>query len=65
MLTDSNSKKLSTTNDLAISLNVSKSTVYRLIERRAIPFCKVGRSIRFDEKDIALYLRQNRVESVR
>ncbi len=64
MLIDSNLEKLLTTKDLAIFLSISKSTVYRLIERREIPFCKVRGSVRFDKKDIKSYLQRNRVESI-
>lgn len=62
MSTDSNIK-LFTTDDLAKILNVSKVTIYRLVETRKIPFYKIKGSIRFAEKDIHDYLATNRIES--
>lgn len=50
--------------ELARILNISKATVYRLIEKRSLPFFKVGGSIRFDTKDINAYLGKNRIKPV-
>ncbi|NCN25460.1 hypothetical protein COT94_02120 [Candidatus Falkowbacteria bacterium CG10_big_fil_rev_8_21_14_0_10_37_14] len=43
---------------------VSKITIYRLVETRKITFYKIKGCIRFSEQDIALYLKQNRVDSM-
>lgn len=55
---------LLTLDDVATLLRVSKTTVYRLVERRELPFCRVGRSLRFTAQDIDEYLRTRRVGSI-
>lgn len=57
--------KLLSPSDLAKILNISRPSVYRLIEGRTIPFYKVGGSLRFSEKDVIKYLEENRVEVIR
>lgn len=47
--------------DLATFLNVSRPTVYRLIERRLFPFYKIGGSLRFKLQDIMDYVENNRI----
>lgn len=65
MKTDFNSNlKLYTTDELAKIFNISKPTVYRIIESRKIPFYKVKGSIRFSRDDVLKYLEENRIESV-
>ena len=65
MQTDSNlTPELLTPDELATMLKISKAGVYRLVEKRRIPFHKVTRSVRFDKKDILSFLQQNRIESV-
>ena len=49
---------------MADLLRISKSTLYRLIEKRKIPFYKVEGSLRFLKRDIVSYLDKNRVDSV-
>jgi excisionase family DNA binding protein len=56
--------KLYNIKQTAEALNVSKVTIYRLVEERQIPFYKIRGSVRFAEKDIADYLEKNRVEPV-
>jgi len=65
MLTGNNPTiELLTLDELANMLKISHAGVYRLIEKRLIPFHKVMRSIRFDKNDVISYLQQNRIESV-
>ena len=65
MPTSSNTKtELLTPPQLARRLNICKAGVYRLIEKRQIPFHKVMGSIRFDESDVLAYLQQNRIEPI-
>ena len=65
MKTDFNlNLKLYTTDELAKIFNISKPTVYRIIESRKIPFYKVKGSIRFSRDDVLKYLEENRIESV-
>lgn len=61
---DIRNKSILTPDELAKFLSISKTTVYRLIEKRQIPFTKVGGGIRFRMEDITTYLDQNRVESL-
>lgn len=65
MPTSSNpTTELLTPDQLAKKLRISKAGVYRLINKRKIPFHKVMRSIRFDENDVLSYLQQNRIEPI-
>ena len=65
MPTNSNSKiEIMTPQEVAHTLQISKAGVYRLIDKRLIPFYKVIGSIRFDRNDVLLYLQTNRVEVV-
>lgn len=50
--------------DFAKMLKMSKTTVYRIISSRKIPFYKIGHNIRFAEKDILKYLEDNRIEQI-
>ena len=54
---------LITPDELSDFLRISKVGVYRLVEKRLIPFYRVKGSLRFDRKDVRAYLTQNRVES--
>ena len=67
MQLSSNDKKiltLLTPKDLAVFLNVSNTTVYRIIESRKISFFKINGSIRFKQKDIEDYINNNRFEPI-
>jgi len=54
---------LLTIEEVAECLRVSKTSVYRLVERRELPFCRVGRTLRFSRKDLENYLAARRVGS--
>lgn len=56
--------KLYTPAELGKFLNVSKTTVYRLIESNRIPFYKIKGSIRFSHEDVLNYLNNNRIEPI-
>ncbi len=56
-------RSLLTLEEVAGMLRVSKTTVYRLVERREIPCWRVGRSLRFAHEDLTAYLRARRVGS--
>jgi len=43
-------------------LKISQSTVYRLVNKRAIPFYKIRGSLRFKFEDVINYLGQCRVK---
>jgi excisionase family DNA binding protein len=54
---------LLTIDEVAEILRLSKTSVYRLVERRELPFCRVGRSLRFTRTDLDAYLGARRVGS--
>jgi len=41
-----------TVNELSEKLKYSRSTIYRWIEERSIPYQRMGRQIRFTENDV-------------
>jgi excisionase family DNA binding protein len=51
--------ELMTLEEVAEYLRVTKKTVYRLLERRAIPSTRVGHQWRFDKAAIEAWLRHN------
>lgn len=56
--------ELLTTAEVAKLLKISVSSVRRLQSARALPFVKVGGSVRFTKGDIASYLARNRVRPI-
>jgi excisionase family DNA binding protein len=54
--------KLMSPDELSSFLSISKSTIYRLVETRKIPFFKINGSLRFSRDDISGYLSNNRFE---
>ena len=65
MTTDLNTlPNMFTPDDLACYFRISKTGVYRLVEKRQIPFYRVGGSLRFAKSDVLAYLGGNRIESV-
>ena len=55
---------LLTIDEVADFLHVSKTSVYRLVERRELPFCRVGRTLRFTRRDLEAYLAARSVGSI-
>lgn len=51
--------------EVAELLSISKVTAYRLIEKREIPYYKVGGGLRFSREDILDYLAKNRTEPIK
>ena len=45
-----------TPQEVAEMFNISKSTLYRLMDMRKIPFFKIGGSIRLSKTDVNQYL---------
>ena len=65
MTTDSNTlPNMLTRDELARYFRISKTGVYRLVEKRQIPFYRVGGSLRFAKNDVMAYLNGKRIESV-
>ncbi len=58
-------RKLMTTGELAAYLRLSKTSVYRFIDKRIVPCYKVGWKILFDKKDVDEYLNQNRIKPIK
>jgi len=49
-------RKLLTLDEVAELLRVSKTSVYRLVERRALRFYRVSGLLRFDHADVEMFL---------
>lgn len=60
-----NMNKMLSGNQVAEMFNVSKATIYRLVETRKIPFYKIGGVLRFGEDDITKYLEQSRINTIK
>ncbi len=56
--------KTMTPDELAEYLNICTRTIYRMVQKREIPFIKVRGRVRFREKDIEKYLEGVRVEAI-
>jgi excisionase family DNA binding protein len=57
-------KAFLTPDDLVNMFSIAKSTVYKLIAKRVLPFYKIGGSIRFFKTDIEEYLNTIRVDPI-
>lgn len=57
-------EKFLTINDLANYLNISKTTVYRIVESRKIVFYKLQGSLRFKVGDVEEYLAKNKIKTI-
>jgi excisionase family DNA binding protein len=55
-------RDLLTPDEVAELLRVSKASVYRLVERRAIRFYRVCGLLRFEREDVRAFLGAGRVE---
>ena len=64
MKLDSITNNLISPEELAELFKISKSSVYRLIERRQIPFYKIGAKLRFSKSDVEKYLKSVRIDPV-
>jgi len=60
----STTNNLITPEELASILRMSKPSVYRLIEKRKIPFYKISGSLRFKLTDIEKYINSSRIDAV-
>jgi excisionase family DNA binding protein len=57
-------QRLLTLDEVAELLRVSKTSIYRLVERRTLRFYRVSGLLRFDHADIEAFLGAGRVEPV-
>lgn len=55
-------QKLLTVAQVAEQLNVGERFVRRLIFERRVPFTKIGRHVRVDERDIEAFISAGRVD---
>jgi len=53
-------KEFYTVRELAELFCVKPLTIYRMVQRKELPFHKIGRSVRFRRDDIEEYLRTRR-----
>jgi len=60
----SENTKLLTPIQIMAILQISRPTLYRLMGRRLIPFCKIGGNIRFCLSDINEYIKENSIKSL-
>jgi len=58
------SSDLLTPKEVALSLRISMTTVYRLVQRRLLPFHRIARALRFRRADIEEYVERGRVETI-
>jgi len=57
-------QKLLNVRDLAKMLQVSNTSVYRLVESRRIPFVRLPRGLRFRETDVDEFLSRRTVDAI-
>lgn len=57
--------KLLSIKDLARVFNISSATAYRIVDSRKIPFYKISGVLRFSERDIIDYLKENRINTIK
>ena len=57
-------KEFLTIQDLSLHLGIKTSTLYAMVEERAIPHYRVGKLIRFKKSEIDLWMEGNRKECV-
>ncbi len=59
------STSLLTVDDVAERLGVPTRFVRRLVDERRIPFCKIGRYVRFEPDDVEQYIAAGRIDTAR
>ncbi len=64
MKLDSNTNNLITPGELADIFKISKSSVYRLVDKHQITCFKVGGKLRFSQNDVNQYLESVRIETI-
>ena len=56
--------KLLTIDDVAELFKTSKSTIYRWVHKREIPFVKLGGKLLFSQDEIQEYIKKNSVSNL-
>ena len=49
--------------ELAKQLGVKISTLYSWIHQKRIPYVKIGRLVKFDQKDINIWIQSRKIEA--
>ena len=57
--------KFLTPDEVAALLRISKTGVYRLVERRVVRFYRISGLLRFEQSDLEAFIRQGCVESMK
>lgn len=65
MATSHHDLQLLDVNQIADRLGVTPRFIRRLVEERRIPFCKLGKFVRFDAAEVAAWVDDRRVEALR
>ncbi len=50
-------------NEVAVLLSVNPRFIRRLVDERRIPFCKLGKFVRFDAAEIAAWVDDRRIDA--
>ncbi|MBL8029457.1 MAG: helix-turn-helix domain-containing protein [Fibrobacteres bacterium] len=53
-----------TVNQLSELLQVPRSRIYNMVFRKVIPYCKLGRTVRFRKMDIAKVIESNYITAI-
>jgi len=54
-------EKLLTAKDVMARLNVSRTTLWRLVKNREVDAIRIGKQLRFERRDIEAYIRKRTV----
>ena len=65
MTTSQHDLQLLDVNQIADRLGVTPRFIRRLVEERRIPFCKLGKFVRFDATEVAAWVDDRRIEALR
>jgi len=57
-----NTEELMTVDQVAALLGMSEKAIYNRVSRRAIPYIKLGGSLRFRRSDIERWIKENTVQ---
>lgn len=55
-------RQLINIHELSALLGVSMNTLYGWVNRRKIPYVKVGRLVKFDQRDIETWVKERKVD---
>ncbi len=56
-------KRLINIDECASYLSLTKKAIYNMINRKKIPFVKIGTSVRFDLRSLEMFIQENSVDS--